>query len=80
MVGCDSGQGRSEVETRRRSLESQASVAALRRGFQPSENAGLGRKMPFMDGHLLAQFDRDVSMVSKKRKAFFRYKNIARHA
>jgi methyl coenzyme M reductase gamma subunit len=53
MVGCGSDQGRSEVETRRRSLESQASVAALRRGFRPSENAELGHKTPFMDGHLL---------------------------
>jgi hypothetical protein len=53
MVDCGPDQGRSEVETRRRSLESQASVAALRRGFQPSENAELGRKMPFMDGHYL---------------------------
>ena len=42
MVDFGSGQGRSEVET--------AGVAALRRGFQPSENAGLGRKMPFVDG------------------------------
>jgi hypothetical protein len=54
MVGCGSDQGCSEVETRRRSLESEASVvAALCRGFQPSENAELGRKMPFMDGHYL---------------------------
>jgi hypothetical protein len=51
MAGCGSDQGRSEVETRRRSLESEASAAALRRGFQPSENAELGRKMPFIDGH-----------------------------
>jgi hypothetical protein len=55
MVGCGSDQGRSEVETRRRSLESEASVVAvLGRGFQPSENAELGHKMPFMDGHELA--------------------------
>jgi hypothetical protein len=53
MVGCGSDQGRSEVETRRRSLESEAGVAALRRGFRPSENADLGHKMPFMDGHWL---------------------------
>ncbi len=45
MVYCGPDQGRSEVET--------AGVAALRRGFQPSENAELGRKMPFMDGHYL---------------------------
>jgi hypothetical protein len=25
--------------------------AALRRGMQNSENAGLDRKMPFLDGH-----------------------------
>jgi hypothetical protein len=48
MVGCGSDQGRSEVET--------AGVAALRRGFQPSENAELGHKMPFMDGHQLSAF------------------------
>jgi hypothetical protein len=40
MVDCGSGQGRSNVET--------AGVAALRRGFQHRENAGLGRKMPFV--------------------------------
>jgi hypothetical protein len=40
MVDFGSGQGRSEVET--------AGVAALRRGFQPSENAGMGQKMPFL--------------------------------
>jgi hypothetical protein len=38
-VACGSGQGRSEIET--------AGVAAHRRGFQYSKNAGLGRKMPF---------------------------------
>ena len=41
VVDFGSGQGRSEVET--------AGVAALRRGFQPNENAGLGRKMPFVE-------------------------------
>jgi hypothetical protein len=41
MVGCGSGQGRSDVET--------AGVAALRRGFQHRENAGPGHKMPFMN-------------------------------
>jgi hypothetical protein len=45
MVDFGSGQGRSEIET--------AGVVALRRGFQSSENAGLGRKMPFLDGHYL---------------------------
>jgi len=43
MVDCGSDQGRSEVET--------GGVAALRRGFQQSENAGLDHKMPFMDRH-----------------------------
>jgi hypothetical protein len=43
MVDFGSGQGRSEFAT--------AGVAALRRGLQRSENAGLGRKMPFLDGH-----------------------------
>ncbi len=43
MVDFCSGQGRSDFET--------ADVARLRRGFQKSENTGLGRKMPFMDGH-----------------------------
>jgi hypothetical protein len=43
MVDFGSGQGRSDFET--------AGVARLRRGFQKSENAGLVRKMPFMDGH-----------------------------
>ena len=45
MVAHGSGQGRSNVET--------GGVAALRRGFQQSENTGLGRKMPFMHGHEL---------------------------
>jgi hypothetical protein len=40
-VDFSSGQGRSEIET--------AGVAALRRGFQQSENTGLGQKMPFVD-------------------------------
>jgi hypothetical protein len=43
MVDFGSGQSRSAWET--------ASVAALRRGFPKSENAGRVRKMPFMDGH-----------------------------
>jgi hypothetical protein len=43
MVDCGSDQGRSDFET--------AGVAALRRGFQKSENADMGRKMPFPDGH-----------------------------
>jgi hypothetical protein len=42
MVACGSDQGRSDFET--------AGVAWLRRGFQKSENAELGRKMPFLDG------------------------------
>jgi hypothetical protein len=46
MVDFVSGQGRSEVEI--------AGVAALRRGFQPNENAGLGQKMPFLVDHQAA--------------------------
>jgi len=45
MVDFVSGQGRSEIET--------AGVVALRRGFQSSKNAGVGRKMPFLDGRYL---------------------------
>jgi hypothetical protein len=45
MVDFGSGQGRSDIET--------AGVAALRRGFQRSENAGLDQKVPFLDGQLL---------------------------
>jgi non-ribosomal peptide synthetase component F len=45
MVDFGSGQDRSDFET--------AGVVVLRRGFQKSENAGRGRKMPFMDGHYL---------------------------
>jgi hypothetical protein len=44
MVDFGSGQGRSDVET--------AGVAALRRGIQQSENAGMGQKMPFLNGHV----------------------------
>ncbi len=47
MVDFGSGQGRSEFET--------AGVALLRRGFQIRENAGLGQKMPFPDGHELGR-------------------------
>jgi hypothetical protein len=43
MVDCGSDQGRSDFAT--------AGVARLRRGFQKSENADMGRKMPFPDGH-----------------------------
>jgi hypothetical protein len=45
MVDVGSGQGRNDVET--------GGGAALRRGFQQSENAGLGRKMPFTAGYYL---------------------------
>jgi hypothetical protein len=40
-VDFGSGQGRSVFET--------AGVARLRRGFQISENAGLGQKILFLD-------------------------------
>jgi hypothetical protein len=43
MVDFGSGQGRSDFET--------GGVAALRRGFQNYENAGLSQKMLFIDGH-----------------------------
>jgi hypothetical protein len=43
MVDFGSGQGHSDFES--------AGVVLLRRGFQKSENSGLGRKMPFMDWH-----------------------------
>jgi hypothetical protein len=43
MVDFGSGQGRSEFAS--------AGVVTLRRGLQRSENAGLGRKTPFLDGH-----------------------------
>lgn len=43
MVDCGSDQGRSIFEN--------AGVMVLRRVFQKCENADMGRKMPFMDGH-----------------------------
>jgi len=43
MVDFGPEQGLSEFET--------AVVVRLLRGFQMSENAALGQKMPFMDGH-----------------------------
>jgi hypothetical protein len=46
MADFGSGQGRSDFARRRRS-------AAPPR-MAKSENAGLGRKTPFMDGHYLA--------------------------
>jgi hypothetical protein len=46
MVGCGSDQGRSVLAT--------TGVLALRRGLPKLENAGLGRKMLFVDGHEIA--------------------------
>jgi hypothetical protein len=43
VAGCGSGQGRRLFAT--------TGVAALRRGLGKDENTGLGRKMPFLDGH-----------------------------
>ncbi len=43
MVACGSDQGRSVFVT--------AGVARLRQGLRKRENAGLGRKLPFLDGH-----------------------------
>jgi hypothetical protein len=45
MVDIGSEQGLSNFET--------AGIAGLCRGFQKSENAALGQKMPFVDGHWL---------------------------
>jgi hypothetical protein len=42
MLDFGSGQGRNDLET--------AGLVELRREFPKSENAGQGRKMPFMDG------------------------------
>ena len=42
-VALAKAKGRSDFAT--------AGVARLRRGLQRSENAGMGRKVPFMDGH-----------------------------
>jgi hypothetical protein len=52
MVDFGSGPGRSLFVT--------GGVAALRRGLQKDENAGLGRKMPFPDGHSLKGDDFDL--------------------
>ena len=45
MVDCSSDQGSSVFES--------AGAVRLRRGFQKRENADMGCKMPFMDGHYL---------------------------
>ena len=45
MVDFGSGQGLSNFET--------AGIAGYFEDFQKSENAALGRKMPFVDGHYL---------------------------
>jgi len=45
MVDFGSEQGLSDFGT--------AGVGVLRRGLQKSENAALGQKMPFGDGHYL---------------------------
>ena len=57
MVDFGSGQGRSDFEPDGIAVVAKRRVAKLRRRFQKSENAGLGRKMPFMDGHDLAYPD-----------------------
>jgi hypothetical protein len=48
MVDFDSAPGPSDFET--------AGVRALRRECQHLENAGLGRNLPFLDGHWLTEF------------------------
>ena len=50
MVDFASGQGRSDFAT--------AGVAALRRGLQRRENAGLEQKMPFLDGYYYCPLSR----------------------
>jgi hypothetical protein len=45
MVDFGSDQGRSDFAT--------AGGVRHRRGLQKKENSGLGRKMPFPDGHFL---------------------------
>jgi len=49
MVGFGSGQGLSVFAT--------AGIVYLFRGLQKSENAALGQKMPFPDGHYMAKGD-----------------------
>ena len=51
MVDFGSGQGRSEFAIDGVAVGATACVVVLRRGLQRSENAGLGRKMLFMDKH-----------------------------
>ena len=56
MVDCGSDQGRSVLAT--------AGVAALRRGLTKRENAGLGRKMPFVDGYYLEELRPYLANIS----------------
>jgi len=49
MVDCGSGQNRSTLETAGVAVGDVEDEASLR--AQGWENAGLGRKMPFLDGH-----------------------------
>ena len=51
MVDFGSGQGRSNFDTDDAVGVARRRVVDLRRGFQKRENAGRGRKMPFLDGH-----------------------------
>ena len=48
------GQGRSEIEIDGVAVGAAACVVTHRRGFQSSKNAGVGRKMSFLDGHYLS--------------------------
>ena len=52
MVDLGSGQAAALFTPTTQSSSRQRCVARLRRGFQKRESAGLGRKMPFVDGHL----------------------------
>jgi hypothetical protein len=66
MVDFGSGQGRSDFAHRRRS-------AATPR-IAKSENAGLGRKTPFMDGHYLAHFGASIYFPGRPRILFRRWR------
>jgi hypothetical protein len=64
MVDFGFGQGRKSFET--------VGVVRLRRGFQKIENAGRGRKMPFMDGHYLSPQWQKFNSRSREARAFHR--------
>jgi hypothetical protein len=53
MVDFDSGQGLSVFATDGVAITAIAGIVWLFRGLQKSENAAMGQKMPFPDGHKL---------------------------